>query len=156
MKKIQIQFTIGGGVFSHLLILITNIAINIRDGIIKADDILYVEGRRSKEKNGIFGVLPYNFFDLIFDQSLDDNFVTIENETSHPVLLEDINRDLLKYREASTLLKFHPDVIKETEQFYNEHINTSNILGIHIRMTDMNSTSLVRFSFNRRLLSGDR
>jgi hypothetical protein len=139
MKKVKIQFNVGGGVFSHLLILLNNIAVYIRDNVISKDDIIYVEGRRPTEQHPLFGPLPFNFFDRIFEQSIDNEYTTLNNIVGHPVLLEDLNRDIILFREASKLLKFNPNIVKIVEKFYEDNIRTPNILGVHIRMTDMNT-----------------
>lgn len=134
MKSVTLNLR-GGGVFSHLFALLNNIAVLIRDGHLVEGDEIYVEGRK---EDHLIGIAPFNFLDLILEQAPNDGEV-IGCGSGHPVDYVDVLRDMAWFKRASALLTFNSEPMRLANEFFDVHINTENTLGVHIRMTDMNT-----------------
>tara|TARA_R110000796_G_scaffold61077_2_gene141419 strand:- start:60065 stop:60898 length:834 start_codon:yes stop_codon:yes gene_type:complete len=145
--KYGIEFHLGGGLFSHYLIILANLDKWLESGRIKITDELYFDSRYDtgknlktlpKERNGMSGS-DYNIFDHIFEQDSNGIDGTIITEDTHIVLsmggLSDI-KERYQYI-TENMLRINNNILEKVNLFMENNFK-ENMLGIHVRMTDMN------------------
>jgi len=135
----EIKFHAGGGLFSHVGILLENLLQWDRKGILTDSDTVYVNSI-SHNTRIKYSQLGFNIFDLLLDQDTQKGDITNKLITTegHPVYLHEFNEKKDDYREIS---KKYLKLNKGIESYVNGFIDNNfveNMLGVHVRMTDMN------------------
>jgi len=91
----------------------------------------------------------HNFFDDILDQEPilfeDQKDYQGPPTNMHAMYYEDVATYMKNARETSKQIKFKPELIEKSNLFYKTHFNNSNnVLGIHLRMTDVNKVTRIK------------
>ena len=85
----EIKFHVGGGIFSHVMILLENLLQWDRNGDITESDTIYVNSM-SNNSTIKFSQIGFNMFDLLLDQETREGDVTHLITTDiHPVYLNE-------------------------------------------------------------------
>jgi|TARA_R110000772_G_scaffold1896_1_gene6467 hypothetical protein len=134
----EIKFHVGGGIFSHVMILLENLLQWDRNGDITESDTIYVNSM-SNNSTIKFSQIGFNMFDLLLDQETREGDVTHLITTDiHPVYLNEFNEKKDDYRKISKkYLKLNKDIELYINEFTTNNF-TENMLGVHVRMTDLN------------------
>jgi hypothetical protein len=164
----QIIRTGGGGIFSHFMILMEYLM--RRDNIMSIDTAnMIIDGKQldsfyNPREVPYFSIRPvtaiggatsfmslshHNFFDSILDQEpipfQDQKNPQGPYTNLHVMYYEDLATYMKLARETSKQIKFKPELIEKANLFYENNFNNStNVLGIHLRMTDVNTVSKLR------------
>ena len=152
--KHGVEFHMGGGLFSHWLILLENIRIWLANSQISPTDELYInsiyktakndfangEYDKAKIENGL-GFATCNVFDHLLDQNIlniNRNICTTAMHFSGRA--SDVNHYKGVYTDevfSKGFLKLNPNLMLKADAFMAQHFK-ENMLGVHVRMTDMN------------------
>jgi len=141
--KHRIEFHAGGGIFSHIGLLLENLLNWDRNGALSEGDSIYIENRHdqtefSKRKTALSDI-GFNMFDLLFDQGEPDVSGALLTSLGHPVYLDEFNAKKLDYKEISKkYLKLNNEIESLVNDYINENFDKGKMLGVHVRMTDMN------------------
>lgn len=145
--KYGVEFNLGGGLFSYYLIILANLDKWLENGKISIDDKLFFDSRYDTGNN--LKTLPpersgmssssYNIFDYLFEQNQSDVDNTIITEYPHMECnINNLNTIKERYKYISKhLIKINQNVLDKVTVFMDDNFK-ENMLGVHIRMTDMN------------------
>jgi hypothetical protein len=135
--KHEIRFNFGGGLFSYMGILLENLNKWDDKGIINPSDSIYVD-HRGGDGRSYYRDLEYNFFDYILEQEKGNGEKTLNSTEIHPVYLNEFLNKKEKYKYITkNYLKLHPEIKKQINTYVNGNFG-GNVLGVHVRVTDMN------------------
>jgi len=154
----QIIRTGGGGIFSHFMILMEYL---MRDAYISQP---YFSIRPVTDTSGSISSMAlshHNFFDNIIDQDpilfQDQKDFQGPYTNAHVMYYEDLASYMKLARKTSKQIKFKPELIEKANLFYENNFNNSNnVLGIHLRMTDINTVSKIREESDDNLSEGGK
>ena len=132
----RINFNFGGGLFSYMMILLENLSKWDNSGVVNSLDNLYVDNT-GRDHRSVLSNIGYNIFDYILDQDLNDGGI-LGCVEGHPVYTEEFFSKRDKYKEISKkYLNFNQNIISNIDSFIKQNFKP-NMLGVHIRTTDMN------------------
>jgi hypothetical protein len=132
----RINFNFGGGLFSYMMILLENLSKWDNVGVVNSLDNLYVNNT-GRDHRSVLSNIGYNIFDYILEQDLISGGV-LNCVEGHPVYPSEFFTKQDRYKEISKkYLKFNQDILLNINSFVKENFKT-NMLGVHIRTTDMN------------------
>ena len=145
--KYGVELHLGGGLFSHYAVILANLDIWLANGKIKIEDELYFDSRYETGNN--LKTLPpirsgmsscdYNVYDYIFEQNKDDIDKTIITECPHGTMKLDDEPTLERYRYiGKNMLSIKKSILEKVDLFMKSNFK-ENMLGVHIRMPDMNT-----------------
>jgi len=145
--KYGVEFHLGGGLFSHYLVMLANLDKWLTSGKIKIDDELYFESRYDTGKNlktlppirsGLSGN-KYNVWDSLLEQNPNNIDKTIITEFPHgDVQISNIG-ELQRYKYITeNMISINNSILEKVDLFMKSNFK-EKMLGVHIRMTDMNT-----------------
>lgn len=157
----SVEFNLGGGLFSYYLIILSNLDRWVKENKITINDNVCFDSRYDTgsglktlppNRSGMSGC-DYNVFDYLFDQKNNVVDKTIICEYPHiECRLENILSMCERYKYISkNLIKINQNIINKVNEFKDDFFK-GTMLGIHVRMTDMN---LFAHGHNTKIVTED-
>ena len=145
--KYGVELHLGGGLFSHYAVILANLDAWLSNGKIKIDDELYFDSRYETGNNlktlppirsGMSGS-DYNIYDYLFEQNKDGIDKTIITEYPHGDIQRDDIPTLERYKHISgNMISINKTILEKVDLFIKNNFK-ERMLGVHVRMTDLNT-----------------